>query len=80
MLGIHHVTAIAGDPVKNLSFYTRDLGLREPGGVLFEIATDIPGFAVDEPVEALRRELPNFLEPRRKEIEGVLPALQEART
>jgi hypothetical protein len=28
MLGIHHVTAIAGDPVKNLSFYTRDLGLR----------------------------------------------------
>jgi len=28
MPGIHHVTAIAGDPVKNLSFYTRDLGLR----------------------------------------------------
>src|SRR5260370_1415397 len=28
MLGIHHVTAIAGDPVKNLSFYSRDLGLR----------------------------------------------------
>src|SRR6202048_2735100 len=28
MLGIHHVTAIAGDPVKNLSFYTRSLGLR----------------------------------------------------
>ncbi len=27
-MGIHHVTAIAGDPVKNLSFYTRDLGLR----------------------------------------------------
>ena len=80
MLGIHHVTAIAGDPVKNLSFYTRDLGLREPGGVLFEIATDIPGFAVDEPVETLGRdlELPNFLEPRRKEIEGVLPVLEDA--
>ena len=28
MPGIHHVTAIAGDPVKNLSFYARDLGLR----------------------------------------------------
>ena len=27
-MSIHHVTAIAGDPVKNLSFYTRDLGLR----------------------------------------------------
>jgi glyoxalase family protein len=27
-MGIHHVTAIAGDPVKNLGFYTRDLGLR----------------------------------------------------
>jgi glyoxalase family protein len=28
MLGIHHVTAIAGNPVKNLSFYSRDRGLR----------------------------------------------------
>jgi catechol 2,3-dioxygenase-like lactoylglutathione lyase family enzyme len=28
MPGIHHVTAISGDPVKNLRFYTRDLGLR----------------------------------------------------
>ena len=47
------------------------------GGVLLEIATDIPGFAVDEPVETLGRhlELPNFLEPRRKEIEGQLPVL-----
>jgi len=62
--------------------YFRSIYFREPGGVLFEIATDIPGFAVDEPVEALGRELelPNFLEPRRKEIEGVLPVLQEART
>jgi glyoxalase family protein len=60
--------------------YFRSIYFREPGGVLFEIATDIPGFAVDEPVEALGRdlELPNFLEPRRKEIEGVLPVLEEA--
>jgi glyoxalase family protein len=60
--------------------YFRSIYFREPGGVLFEIATDIPGFAVDEPVEALGRdlELPNFLEPRRKEIEGVLPVLETA--
>jgi glyoxalase family protein len=59
--------------------YFRSIYFREPGGVLFEIATDIPGFAVDEPVEALGRdlELPNFLEPRRKEIEGLLPVLEE---
>ena len=60
--------------------YFRSIYFREPGGVLFEIATDFPGFAVDEPVEALGRdlELPNFLEPRRKEIEGVLPVLEKA--
>src|SRR5258707_10955898 len=54
----------------------------EPGSVRSQIATDIPGFAVDEPVETLGRdlELPNFLEPRRKEIEGKLPVLEEART
>jgi glyoxalase family protein len=58
--------------------YFRSIYFREPGGVLFEIATDIPGFAVDEPVETLGRnlELPNFLEPRRKEIEGVLPIIE----
>ena len=60
--------------------YFRSIYFREPGGVLFEIATDIPGFAVDEPVEALGRdlELPNFLEPRRKEIESALPVLETA--
>jgi glyoxalase family protein len=60
--------------------YFRSIYFREPGGVLFEIATDVPGFAIDEPVEALGRdlELPNFLEPRRKEIEGVLPVLEKA--
>jgi glyoxalase family protein len=60
--------------------YFRSIYFREPGGVLFEIATDIPGFAVDEPVEALGRhlKLPGFLEPRRKEIEATLPDLREA--
>ena len=60
--------------------YFRSIYFREPGGLLFEIATDIPGFAIDEPIETLGRELklPNFLEPHRKEIEGVLPILDEA--
>lgn len=55
--------------------YFRSVYFREPGHVLFEIATDIPGFAVDEPASALGRDLklPAFLEPRRKEIESVLP-------
>jgi len=58
--------------------YFRSIYFREPGGVLFEIATDIPGFAVDEPVENLGKtlKLPAFLEPHRKDIEGVLPALE----
>ncbi|MBR0714701.1 ring-cleaving dioxygenase [Bradyrhizobium liaoningense] len=59
--------------------YFRSIYFREPGGVLFEIATDIPGFAVDEPVATLGRDLklPGFLEPHRKQIEGVLPNLEE---
>ncbi|MEH2510929.1 glyoxalase family protein [Nitrobacteraceae bacterium AZCC 1564] len=60
--------------------YFRSIYFREPGGVLFEIATDIPGFAVDEPVASLGTELklPAFLEPHRKDIESVLPALEGA--
>lgn len=57
--------------------YFRSVYFREPGGVLFEIATDVPGFAVDEPVKSLGEalKLPAGLEPHRKEIEAVLPAL-----
>ena len=57
--------------------YFRSVYFREPGGVLFEIATDIPGFAIDESVESLGEnlELPSFLEPRRKDIEAMLPVL-----
>jgi glyoxalase family protein len=59
--------------------YFRSVYFKEPGGVLFEIATDAPGFAVDEPVASLGKELklPPFLEPRRKEIEATLPPLVE---
>ena len=48
-----------------------------PDGLLLEIATDGPGFAVDEPADALGRELklPAWLEPRRAELEAVLTPL-----
>ena len=60
--------------------YFRSVYFPEPGGVLFEIATDIPGFAVDEPVKSLGKDLklPVFLEPHRKDIESVLPPLERA--
>jgi glyoxalase family protein len=60
--------------------YFRSVYFREPGGILFEIATDAPGFAVDEPVETLGEhlKLPPFLEGRRKDIEAVLPQLDTA--
>jgi len=56
-------------------YYFRSVYFREPGGVLFEIATDDPGFAIDEPSSELGQslKLPAFLEPRRGEIEKVLP-------
>ena len=55
--------------------YFRSVYFREPGGVLFEIATDAPGFTVDEPQDQLGRtlRLPAWLEPRRFEIEALLP-------
>jgi glyoxalase family protein len=60
--------------------YFRSVYFREPGRVLFEIATDIPGFAVDEPEETLGQalKLPSFLEPQRSEIEARLPELAVA--
>jgi glyoxalase family protein len=61
-------------------FYFRSLYFREPGGVLFELATDEPGFAVDEPKETLGEHLalPPFLEPHRQEIEKRLKPLNAA--
>ncbi|WP_372423070.1 ring-cleaving dioxygenase [Salinarimonas chemoclinalis] len=57
--------------------YFRSIYFREPGGVLFEIATDEPGFAADEPADSLGEalKLPAFLEPQRARIEAVLPPL-----
>jgi len=57
--------------------YFYSLYFREPGGVLFEIATDNPGFDVDEPVAELgsHLKLPAQYESRRDELEAVLPKL-----
>lgn len=57
--------------------YFQSIYFREPGGVLFEIATDTPGFTVDETIEALGSELklPDWLEDRRGTIEAALPAI-----
>ncbi len=57
--------------------YFKSIYYREPGGVLFEIATDQPGFAIDEPVETLgsKLSLPPHLELHRAEIEASLPKL-----
>ena len=58
--------------------YFRSIYFREPGGVLFEIATDPPGFAVDEDPEHLGEDLklPPWLETRRGRLEEVLPPLR----
>ncbi|WP_207539548.1 ring-cleaving dioxygenase [Sabulicella rubraurantiaca] len=60
-------------------FWFRSLYARDPNGILYEVATDGPGFAVDEPVEALGEKLvlPPFLEPRRAAIESKLKPIQE---
>ncbi len=57
--------------------YFHSIYFREPGGILFEIATDPPGFTVDEPVEQLgtQLELPAWLEPYREELGQMLPVL-----
>jgi glyoxalase family protein len=58
--------------------YFHSIYFREAGGVLFEIATDPPGFTLDETPEELGRhlKLPPWLEPRRAEIERTLPQLR----
>ena len=61
-------------------YYFQSLYFREPNGILFEIATDEPGFAVDEPMESLGEKLalPPFLEGRRQEIKAGIKPLNKA--
>jgi catechol 2,3-dioxygenase-like lactoylglutathione lyase family enzyme len=58
--------------------YFHSIYFREPCGVLFEVATDGPGFSADQPPEELgtRLMLPPWLEPQRSELERVLPPLR----
>ena len=67
----YHVTPVID------RMYFHSIYFREPGGVLFEIATDPPGFAIDESPEHLgeRLTLPAWLEPDRRDVERRLPAL-----
>jgi glyoxalase family protein len=57
--------------------YFHSIYFREPGGILFEIATDPPGFTADETLEQLgqKLKLPKPLEPHRAQIERLLPKL-----
>jgi glyoxalase family protein len=59
-------------------FWFHSVYFREPGGVLFELATDGPGFAVDEDPEHLGETLvlPPWLEPARSQIDAILPPLR----
>ena len=56
-------------PVRDRSYF-KSIYFKEPGGILFEIATDPPGFAIDEPVEQLATaiKLPPWYEPRRDDL------------
>jgi glyoxalase family protein len=58
--------------------YFHSIYFREPGGILFEIATDPPGFGVDEPLDQLgsKLQLPPWLEPAREHVMSVLPPIQ----
>ncbi|PRO66195.1 ring-cleaving dioxygenase [Alkalicoccus urumqiensis] len=65
-------------PVRERQYF-QAVYFRVPGGVLFEIATDAPGFLVDEPEYRLGKSLmlPSWLEPERKQVEASLPPLTE---
>jgi glyoxalase family protein len=63
-------------------FWFKSVYFREPGGVLFELATDGPGFSVDEESAHLGEKLvlPPWLEPDRAAIEAALPTLRQSQT
>ena len=71
---------LAVTPVMDRQYFT-SIYFREPGGVLFEVATMRPGFAIDETVDALGTalKLPPAAEPNRATIEAQLPAIHVSR-
>ncbi|WP_234736260.1 ring-cleaving dioxygenase [Tellurirhabdus bombi] len=79
-LAIHEKLLTAGynpTPVQDRNYF-HSIYYREPGGILFEVATNPPGFAIDEPVESLGTtlKLPEWYEPRRAKIEAALPIIE----
>jgi len=76
-----HVAAAGARPTPVIDrFWFKSVYFQEPGGVLFELATDGPGFAVDEPADRLGETLvlPPWLESSRGAIEQALPVLGAA--
>ena len=76
------VLAAGGSPTPIIErFYFRSIYFREPNGILFEIATLGPGFAVDEPLESLgeRLSLPPAFEHLRDQVEPVLTPIRNPR-
>ena len=71
-----HAAGLRPTPVQDRTYF-HSIYFREPGGVLFEIATDTPGFTADEPPESLGRalQLPSGVERRRAELEASLAPL-----
>ena len=69
-------SGLAVSPVIDRAYF-KSIYYREPGGVLFEIATDQPGFTIDESPTTLgtRLSLPPHLEPHRAAIQAALPKL-----
>jgi glyoxalase family protein len=78
-LRMRQAIADAGVPVTNVRDrqYFTSIYFREPGGVLFEIATAGPGFAIDEPLDALGQslKLPPWEEANRSTIAAALPPI-----
>ena len=68
----HHPTPVID------RFWFKSVYFKEPGGALFEIATDGPGFLVDEPIESLGEglALPPWLEPERVTLERELTPIE----
>jgi len=64
-------------PVMDRSYF-HSIYFREPGGILFELATDGPGFSTDESTESLGEalKLPSWMETSRSRIEAILPTIQ----
>ncbi len=62
--------------------YFHSIYFREPGGILFEIATEPPGFTLDETLEKLGTglRLPPWMESARSQIERVLPPIRAPHT